>query len=153
MIRKAVGAIIKKGSEFLLVHKVKIMDGKQGPEIIESEWDFPKGGIKPDERDLEKAILRELKEETGSENYKILKELTDKICFTFPPEIQKKLGFEKQETTIFLVTYLGDGSDLNPEDEEIDEVKFFDKEEVMNKLEHKETREFFEEFVMQEIKG
>ena len=147
MIRKAVGAIVKWKDKFLLVHKVKMMDGKEGPEMIEGEWDFSKGGVKPDETDFSKAILRELKEETGSDKYEILKELDEKICFTFAPEIQKKLGFEKQETTIFIVEYTGDGSDLAPQDEEIDMVEFFTREEVLEILHHNNTKEFFKKFV------
>jgi len=153
MMRKAVGAIVRKDDKYLLVHKVKIMDGKEGPEKIEGEWDFSIGGVKPGETDFSKAVLRELKEETSSNKYRIIKKFDEKICFTFPPYIQKKLGFEKQETTIFLVEYLGDGSDVAPQDEEIDKVEFFTRDEVIAKLHHDNSREFFKTFVTESNKN
>ena len=88
-IRKAVGAIIKTGNKFILVHKVKIMNSKNGPEDIPGRWDFPKGGVKSSDMNLNKAILRELKEETGSDQYKIIKEFNEKISFQFP-QISKR---------------------------------------------------------------
>jgi len=150
MIRKAVGVIVEKGGKFLLVHKVKMMDSKKGPEKIAGEWGFSIGGVKPGEIDLSKALLRELKEETGSDKYKIVREFKEKMCFTFPPLIQKKLGFEKQETTMFLVEYLGDCSDIAPQDEEIDKIEFYTKDEVIAKLHHDNSREFFKKFVNEE---
>lgn len=142
MIRKAVGAIVIKGGKFLLVHKVKMMDSKDGPTKINGVWDFSKGGVKPDETDLSKAVLRELKEETGSARYNILKRFDEKICFDFPLQIQKMLGFEKQETTMFLVEYNGDCSDIAPQDEEIDKVSFFSREETIERLAHDDSRDF-----------
>ncbi|MCX6708954.1 MAG: NUDIX hydrolase [Candidatus Woesearchaeota archaeon] len=147
MIRKAVAAIVEKEGKFLLVHKVKMMDSKQGPEKIEGEWGFSIGGVKPGEIDFSKALMRELKEETGSDNYRIVRKFEEKMCFTFPPHIQKKLGFEKQETTMFLVEYLGDGTDITPQDEEIDKIEFFTKDELIAKLHHDNSREFFKKFV------
>lgn len=143
MIRKAVGAIVKNGDMYLLVHKVKMMNGKDGPEKIKGRWDFPRGGVKKTDANLSKAILRELAEETGSNKYRIIKRFKDRIMFEFPKEVQKKLGFEKQEVTMFLVEYYGDRRDLRPQDEEIDEVTFKTKEEIEKDLIFKEPLEFF----------
>ncbi len=148
MIRQAVGAIVRKGEMFLLVHKVKMMDGKDGPEEIEGEWDISKGGVM-DGEDLSKAVLRELKEETGSDRYKVIRELDEKLCFAFAKDVQEKLGFERQETTVFLVEYLGDGSDIGPQDDEIDEVRFFSAKEVMKRLDHDNMREFFRKSMLE----
>ena len=143
MIRKAVGAIVKFKEEFLLIHKAKIMDTRESPIEIEAEWDFPKGGIKEDDTDLGEAILRELEEETGSNQYIITKKLDKILTFSFPLEIQKKLGFKFQETVMFLVEYIGDKSDLNLRDEEIVNFGFFSKEEVIEKLHHQEMKDYF----------
>ncbi|HCI78553.1 MAG TPA: hypothetical protein DHW02_02555 [Ktedonobacter sp.] len=70
-IRKAVGAIITYNNEYLLVHKVKIMNGLQGTVNIPGIWDFPKGGMKASETPID-AILRELREETSSQSYRII---------------------------------------------------------------------------------
>jgi putative (di)nucleoside polyphosphate hydrolase len=147
MIRTAVGAIVIQREEILLVHKVKMMDSKSGAEDIPGEWDFPKGGVKSSDIDLREAILRELKEETGSEQYKIVKKCDEKIRFTFSQSVQSKIGFIGQETTMFQVEYIGDRSDLQPEDSEIDQVSFFPKSRVLNILYHEDSREFFRRFV------
>ena len=80
-IRKAVGAIITREDKYLLIHKVKLMDQNTETEYV--MWDFPKGGIK-EEEDLEKALLRELKEETGSSSNKVIRKVDEKIAFEFP---------------------------------------------------------------------
>jgi putative (di)nucleoside polyphosphate hydrolase len=95
MIRKAVGAIITQGDEILLVHKVKMMDGKKGPEQTQGQWDFPKGGVLPSDENLSNALLRELREETGSTQYRIIKQFEKKICFEFPKLLKEKLGFDE----------------------------------------------------------
>ncbi|RWQ71098.1 NUDIX hydrolase [Bacillus cereus] len=150
MIRKAVGAIISYNEKFMLVHKIKI-NGKSGKEEIEGEWDFPKGGIENEEKNLEQSLLRELKEETGSTNYKIIKQFEKKICFEFPVSIQMRIGYEKQETIMFFVQYQGDIEELKPIDDEIDQIQFFGEEQVLEKLAHVNTRRFFEEYCINKV--
>jgi 8-oxo-dGTP pyrophosphatase MutT (NUDIX family) len=143
MLRQAVGALIIQGDAYLLVHKVKMMDGKAGVEQIEGVWDFPKGGVKAQDASPEQALLRELAEETGSSRYRILHQFDEKIRFSFLPEDQLKLGFEGQETILFLAAYEGDGSDLQPQDEEIDQVSFVPRSRMLETLAHPENRAFF----------
>lgn len=147
MIRKAVGALVLQKNEVLLVHKVKMMESKTGPEQIIGEWDFPKGGVKSSDLNVKEAILRELKEETGSSAYNIIKEYDQKICFTFSPLVQRKIGYKDQETTMFLVEYTGDRFDLHPQDEEISQVVFFPKSNVLDTLYHEDSKRFYREFV------
>lgn len=135
-IRKAVGAVVFQNDEYLLVHKIRNVESEEN---IQGYWDFAKGGVQESDKDLEAAVLRELKEETGSTDYRIIKKFSEKICFIFP-KIHKYGG---QETVMFHVEYLGDREDLKSQDEEIDEVKFFSKDKVMDILSLVETREFF----------
>jgi putative (di)nucleoside polyphosphate hydrolase len=137
-IRQAVGAVVFQNDEFLLVHKVKSINSNT--DII-GHWDFSKGGVKESDKDLETALLRELKEETGSDNYRIISRFDKKICFTFP-EGHK---YDRQETVMFYVEYLGDRSELRPQDEEIDEIRFFSKDELMRAINHEETCSFLKE--------
>ncbi|MEH7381023.1 NUDIX hydrolase [Bacillus sp. JJ1533] len=138
MIRRAVGAIIYKDEQFLIVHKVKISSDK-----IPGEWDFIKGGIENFDKSPQHALLRELKEETGSTDFLIREEFEEKICFRFPEKIKEKIGYERQETTMFLVEFRGDIENLSPLDEEIAELRFMPKNQVLSKLTHDDTRTFF----------
>jgi putative (di)nucleoside polyphosphate hydrolase len=138
VIRRAVGGIIINGDKILLVHRVKGAQGK-----IVGKWDFPKGGTEPDDVDFEQALRRELWEETGSEQFVIHSQFEQKICFEFDAVVREKLGLERQETTMFLVEYVGDGSDLAPQDDEIDEVRWFGVDEISDML-FPEARAFFE---------
>ncbi|CAG7637129.1 NUDIX hydrolase [Paenibacillus allorhizosphaerae] len=142
MIRKAVGAIVQYNGKFLLVHKVKGAQGK-----ISGVWDFPKGGLESHDDHLEAALLRELKEETGSAMYVIKKQYEAKVSFAFDAPTRQIIGFEKQETTMFLVEYTGDMTDLKTEDDEIDGVRWFTKEDVV-RLVFPEARQFFEQYVV-----
>ncbi|MBU9719841.1 MULTISPECIES: NUDIX domain-containing protein [Bacillaceae] len=142
MVRKAVGAIVLQKERFLLVNKTKI-NTNQGKQEISGEWDFVKGGVEDSDQNLTEAVLRELYEETGSREYKIVKEFTEKICFEFPEEIKSKIGYDKQETTMFLVELTGDANSLQPEDSEIWEFKLLEKNKVADVLTHQDTKDYF----------
>ncbi len=88
--------------------------------------------------------MRELEEETGSKKFIVMKQMEDKICFEFPEELKVKTGFEKQETTMFYVEYIGDRTDLNPKDNEISQVQFFKTQDILSILSHDDTKNFFE---------
>ncbi|KYG91354.1 hypothetical protein A0U40_15470 [[Bacillus] sp. KCTC 13219] len=142
MIRQAVGAIIFHQAEILLVHKVKISTIRDMQ--IQGEWDFPKGGIEHNDKNLEAALFRELIEETGSVKYKVLEQLDEKIIFHFAEEFTHKTGYKMQETTMFVIEYTGDRSDLMPQDNEIRAIEFFSPNETLAKLTHQDTKLFFE---------
>ncbi|WP_078596231.1 NUDIX domain-containing protein [Evansella clarkii] len=142
MIRKAVGAIVIKNNKFLIVHKTMI-NTKKGKQSIKGEWDFIKGGVEEGDKDLKSSILRELQEETGSNEYRIIKQFEEKICFSFPAAIKTETSYEKQETTMYLVEFLGNTEMLTPIDNEISDIKFIEKEKVLEILSHQDTKDFF----------
>lgn len=140
MVRNAVGAIIYNDeNQYLLVHKIRRMEG--GPVNMDS-WDFVKGGVKKGESFL-CAVIRELKEETGSEAYIIEKEYEDMIEFDFPYEVTKKNGYQSQQTKMYLVKYCGNYDDLNVDGKEISELSFFPEQHILTKLENPETEHFW----------
>ena len=145
MIRKAVGAIVTCENKFMLVQKVKI-NSKLGTHEIEAEWDFLKGGVKEEDIDLKQSLLRELEEETGETNYRIIKQFKEQVLFEFPPSIKNVTGFENQVTTMFHVEYLGCCNELVAHDEEINEIRFVDIKHVLDYLKHEETKEFFKKY-------
>lgn len=148
MIRRAVGAIVFQGNKFLIVHKTTIntLDGKQKRK---GEWDFIKGGVEENDHDIHPALLRELQEEIGSIAYKVVKAFPDKICFDFPGEIKALIGFAKQETTMFLVEFLGDIHLLKPNDSEISGLKWVNKDNVVEILTHQETKDYFRRVIVE----
>ncbi|MCA1041513.1 NUDIX hydrolase [Bacillus infantis] len=143
MIRNAVGAIVFHGEEFLLVHKVKRSSLRDSDGHLQGEWDFPKGGVEESDESLRAAILRELAEETGSAEYRIIRQLKEKVCFDFDKEFAEKTGWSQQETVMFVVEYVGDRSDLKAEDSEINGVEFVGRDEVLERLAHGESKAFF----------
>lgn len=149
MIRKAVGAIVFQNDMFVIVHKTKI-NTCNGREAIRGEWDLIKGGIEVSDESIEHSLFRELKEETGSTDYKIIKQFDEKIVFEFPDEIKLKIGYASQETTMFLVEFLGEIDSLKPLDNEISGLQFLRKEEVYHQLTHQDTKVFFANYLSEQ---
>lgn len=136
-IRKAVGAIVIYDNKYLLVNKIyNSSEGKSVPE----RWDFPKGGLIEGET-TDQALMRELLEETGTDQYEIIHRYDHQINFDFGLDHP----YKKQETTMYCVKYLGLIGDLKCDGLEIDELDFFTKEEVLSKIELEETQEFLKE--------
>ena len=142
MIRRAVGAIVFQKDEILLVHKVKRIEATNELDSFQAEWDFPKGGVK-DGEPLQDAILRELYEETGSTTYQIVEAVDETICFSFDALFTAATGYTGQVTTMFIVEYAGDRTDLTSQDEEINDIQFIHKDNVLDYLSHEETRAFY----------
>ena len=139
--RFAVGALIYFGDRLLLVRKVRAMDMSTAPVAIEPEWDFPKGGIKSNDRDPLSALLRELKEELASEDFVVRAELPD-LIFDFSNEVALRLGCHQQHTKMYLLEYCGDPNALRPDDDEVDRIDFVSKLEAVRRASHLESREY-----------
>ena len=142
MIRRAVGALVKHNGRYLLVHKVKA-----GSKEIPGQWCFPMGGVEPSDRSESSAILRELLEETGSQDYKIISKLEKALVFEIPKDLTDVIDFDSQETTFFLVEFYGKENQLESHDEEVSEMVFLEPKDVLSHLTHSESRVFFSEFI------
>lgn len=144
--RKAIGAIvITPENKYLLVHKAKVTDCKDGKMEI-GLWDFIKGGVRENET-VQEAIIREIHEETGLKEFVVKEELIDNICFEFPPNLKLSCGYDAQETTMFIVQLNELPTDLRCIDDEIDGYEFVDKDNVLNILSLSETKEFWNRII------
>lgn len=141
-IRHAIGCIILYESQYILVKKINNSDIHL--KLTNPEWDFVKGGIRPQES-LEEAVYRELFEETGSKNYKIICEIPEKLYFNFSQKLP--CPYDAQETTFFLVQYNGNITELHGDLTEIAEVKAYSPEKVFSHLKYTESKTFFHNFL------
>ncbi|KQL56171.1 MULTISPECIES: NUDIX hydrolase [Bacillaceae] len=144
MIRQAVGAIIHQGDSYIVVCK-SWQHTINGEVKIDDEWDIVKGGVEKSDPSLEAAILRELYEETGSTAFTICNKFDAQLHFSFPPEMQEKIGYSAQETTIFQVEFTGNVDHLKPVDGEISGIQLVHKSEFLTCLSHEEMRQYVKE--------
>ncbi len=79
-LRQAISAVVFKEDKFLM------MAGKDWPE---NAWCFPQGGIKEKETHF-KAVVRELKEELGTDNFRVMTKSSIDHMYLFPDKIRKK---------------------------------------------------------------
>lgn len=146
-IRRAVGAVIRNDKDqFLLVHKVKVMDAEDGQKRQMDSWDLPKGGVKAGET-IEDAICREIFEEVGAKEFTVVREIPARIRFDFPAGLRSVIGYDAQETVMFEVFCSEDISSFGCVDEEIDGYRFVDRDEMEKILTLPETKEFWQRFI------
>jgi len=114
-------------------------------------WQFPQGGIDNGETPQE-ALLRELKEEIGTDAVEIIAEYPEWISYDFPNvSSDKKYPFKGQNQKYFLVKLKKEAViDLNyfdtPEFEEfiyVTEEELFKKARFLKRRAYKEVIEYF----------
>jgi len=90
----------------------KRIDNKEG-----DWWQMPQGGVDPGE-DLDKAMLRELREEIGAgkKHMQIIARLPGELFYDLPPELIGKLWggkYRGQRQSWYLVRFTGADSDID----------------------------------------
>ena len=108
--RPCVGVMLVNGSGRAFVGKR--IDNKEG-----DWWQMPQGGV-DDGEDLDKAMLRELAEETGAreEHLQIVARLPQELFYELPAELKGKLWGGRycgQRQTWYLVRFTGADNDIN----------------------------------------
>ncbi|WP_291026154.1 RNA pyrophosphohydrolase [Helicobacter sp.] len=105
---------------------------------IKGAWQFPQGGIDAGESPKD-ALLRELKEEIGTNNVEIISECPHWVQYDFPKTMAKKMyrGFAGQIQKYFLVR-LKNESEINLKTPipEFDEYAFVSAEELFLRVTH-----------------
>ncbi len=80
-----------------------------------SGWQMPQGGIDENE-DIEIAVFRELKEETGTDNATIIARTKDYHYYDLPDELLPRMWngkYRGQQQIWFALKFLGDDSEIN----------------------------------------
>jgi len=128
--RRGANSFVVYNNKFLLVQKLNYGD---------DQWDTPGGGIK-DGENHQVGILRELKEELGTDKFKLVGK-SDVINRFEWPESARQHSFEKsgkwyrgQEKYQFLVKYLGKKDDIKPQKEEIKQIKWVSEDQLKEHL-------------------
>ena len=98
----------------LLNNENKIFVGKRidNPEKF---WQMPQGGINNNESSLEAAI-RELREETGIKNIKLIKELNEWLEYNLPDNLLGKIWkgkYRGQKQKWFIMKFIGKEEEIN----------------------------------------
>lgn len=106
--RANVGAVILNKKGFIWV-------GERSDIKYSSEWQMPQGGIDKNE-DPQKAIFREVFEETGIKSLKIIDQINTWIKYEIPIQIAKKKWDGKyigQKQKWFLLYFYGKEKEIN----------------------------------------
>ena len=98
-------------------------------------WSFPKGRFKEGEKIID-AARREVHEETGIKNLKLIKELP-----TYERENANDSNILK---VIHMHLFYTDEDKLNPIENDIVDSKWIDKKDMLNTLTLEKDREYFE---------
>lgn len=126
--RNNVANVIFRGDKFLIVQKVGWPD---------EFWKFPQGGIGPDEKP-EEASARELKEELGSSNFRIVgkSRYTNQYDFSEESLRLSKYQWRGQIQQFFIVEFLGNDEELSVDHTEVRNFEWVDAQTVLKRTDH-----------------
>lgn len=127
--RKAVLAIVLHKNNVLIIKK---------PEV---GWQFPQGGIEPEEAPRD-AIIRELNEEIGLVKERVLKITESRLVRTYewPPAMQAEKRLRGQRQRVFVITLADPSVQLNRE--ELSEYLWVAPSEALQMLSFEDLRSF-----------
>ncbi|MEN4052814.1 MULTISPECIES: RNA pyrophosphohydrolase [Sulfurimonas] len=100
-------------------------------------WQFPQGGIDEGE-EVKEALFREMEEEIGTAEAKIIAEYPEWISYDFPDKIAKKMKpYKGQKQRYFLIQLSKDAKiDLDTKHPEFINYKFVDIDKVLGYTAH-----------------
>jgi len=126
-----VGCVLNNQGQVLIVER---KDEK-------NHWQFPQGGINLNEN-YETAILRELKEEIGTDKLQVLKcGKYDSYTYSWskqskPPKqvthLKRKYGYKGQKQTVVYLIFNGNSEDIVLDNEELIDWRWVNKNELLN---------------------
>ncbi len=119
--RNNVAAVILDNNNYILLAKRR---------KAQNHWQFPQGGVDEGETQI-KALFRELREELGTNQLKILKKSAEIHRYQWGKKIQDQRGIIGQEQTYFLLRFLGQKKDLKPDKREFVAIEWVPYEQVL----------------------
>ncbi len=125
--RDNIAALIFKGNKYLIIQMIDWPD---------NFWKMPQGGVHEGENKRQ-ALMRELKEELGSDDFKIIKQFPNKHQYDWDKESVKLAGFKwrGQKQSFFLVEFKGDK--IRIAKDELKDYCWATKEELLKKIDIK----------------
>ncbi len=145
--RRNISCIIFKAEKFLLI---------QNNDWLKDWWKFPQGGV-DDKENVEKAALRELKEELGNDKFKIIKKSKITNQYDWNNKSLEISGYKwrGQKQNYLLVEFIGTDEDIKIDPQEIRQYKWVTFDELWPSIDHDDKNfanykatleEVFEEF-------
>jgi len=124
--RNNVGAMVFKGNKYLLI------------QYHGGIWKMPQGGVHDGETRKE-ALMRELKEELGTDKFKIIKRFLNKHQYDWDEEIVRQNGFKwrGQKQMFFLVEFFGKDGDIKLDTNELRDYCWATERELFKKIDRK----------------
>lgn len=105
--------ILVNGNKHIFAGKRSGVNTKMVSWFLKKPWQMPQGGIEDGETP-EEAVAREMMEEVGTNNFKILGETENWLEYTIPHGLRRHdSAFIGQRQKWFLLQFLGNNSDIN----------------------------------------
>ena len=128
--KKSTAIIFNENNEFLVDQLVN---------YSENDWNFSGGGIKKNETE-EQALLRELKEELGTNKFKIIYKSENLTRYNWPIKVVIQRFLKNNEIYFgqsqrqFVVKFVGTKTDIKPDPSEIRKIKWIKRSEFKKYL-------------------
>lgn len=128
--KKSLAIIINDKNEFLVDQLVS---------YGENDWNFSGGGIEKGEKE-ERGLLRELREELGTNKFKIVFKSKNLVSYNWPFKVIIQRIFKKHELYLgqsqrqFVVKFVGNKTDIKPDPSEIRKIKWIKRSEFKKYL-------------------
>lgn len=113
-IRYGVGMVILNQKKNILAGRKLMVNSRMISWYLKQSWQMPQGGIKKGEKPYD-TVLRELREEIGTDNVRYIAETKSWLEYRLPGSLLRKERhpIKGQRQKWFLLQFLGENSDIN----------------------------------------